>query len=105
MPKEFEFYYLNNKEPSKAYEQGQTSSCSSFWNVNGSSMEVGRGQEDSFVQGGGPVTNPGTGISLCACAKASPGAGWGSTGCVCQRSNRETNSVFHTENILIPMTL
>lgn len=55
MPKEFGFYYLNNREPSKAYEQGQarSRSCSSFWNVNGGSVEDGRGQEDSFVQGRG----------------------------------------------------
>lgn len=33
------------------------------------------------------------------------GAGRGSSSCVGQRSNCETNSFFHAENILIPVTL
>lgn len=34
--------------------RGETNSCASFWNVNGGSVEEGRGKMTSFAWGRGP---------------------------------------------------
>lgn len=68
------------------------------WRREGGKMTV-------LSKAGAPVSNTQTGISLCTCERPAQGDGWGSSSCVCQRSNLETNSFFHAGKILIPMTL
>lgn len=59
----------------------------------------------SHLRSQGPVSYTQTRIPPARVQWPVQGAGLGSSSCVGQRSNCETNSFFHAENILIPRTL